>query len=211
MNLADPDLALEKAREFLAIVDADWAAYPRYRYADDVTARLRGMLPLMREIAERIQPEIVPDLEEPTDFIMDESGDPAWQWGAVKAAAETLVGVLEHRSVRQQILGPAGPAFEAAGLHEWVWDAAKGRWDDGYYDDAVHETAQVVEQKTQVKLGRRDLSGAALYREAFSTSDPKPENPRLRLTFVDKEDKDTWKSAHEGAMHLGEACRHGYP
>lgn len=210
MNLADPDLALEKAKEFLAIVEADWNAYRRrYRDSDNVTAKLRGMLPLIRDIAERVQPEIVPDLAEPTEFTLDESGDPAWLWGTVNRAAETLVGVLEYRGVRQRILGPAGPVLEAKGLHEWVWDAAKSRWDDGYYGHAVQEAVHVVEQKTQVILGRRDLNGAALYREAFSTSEPKPKNPRLRLTFVVLEDKETWKSAHEGAMHLGEACAMG--
>ena len=213
MTLADPGLAQEKAWELVDALKGSWSAYRNRNLMeqDEAVARIRRLLPLMREIAERVHPEIASDLYEPdyADVGTDEDGNPAWPWGAVEAAAETLLGVLENRIARQQILGPAGPALAASRLHEWVWDEAKGRWDDGYYGDAVHAAAEVVSHKTQVKLKRRDISGAPLYREAFSLDDPVPGKPRLRLDFVDEEDEETWRSAHEGAMHLGMACSKG--
>ncbi|MCY3960652.1 MAG: hypothetical protein OXG34_03145 [bacterium] len=213
MTLADPGLALEKAWEFADAVEASWAAYTHRQWDEDeqAVASIRGLLPLMRDIAERVHPEIVPNLREPdyTEVGTDEDGNPAWPWGTVNAAAQTLVGVLQNSLASDRILGPAGPALAASGLHEWVWGEAKGRWDDGYYGDAVRAAAEVVGHKTQVKLQRRDISGAYLYREAFSLDDPAPGRPRLRLEFVDEEDEETWKSAHEGAMHLGLACSKG--
>lgn len=213
MTLANPGLAQEKAWEIVDALEESWSAYSNRSWTaqDEAAATIRGLLPLMRNIAERVHPEIVSDLREPdyAEVGTDEEGNPAWPWGAVQAAAQTLLGVLENWIVREQILGPVGPALAASGLHEWVWDEAKGRWDDGYYGDAVHAAAEAVSRKTQVKLKRRDKTGAPLFQEAFSLDDPAPGKPRLRLDFVDEEDKETWKSAHRGAMHLGMACSMG--
>ena len=57
--------------------------------------------------------------------------------------------------------------------------------------------------------GRKDLTGKNLYEQAFSPKGPAEDNPRLRLDFVDPEDKDTWQSAHLGAMYLGLASAQG--
>ena len=68
-----------------------------------------------------------------------------------------------------------------------------------------------MEQKTQIQLGRCDITGTALYSQAFATDDPRPDRPRLRLEFVNPGDKDTWVLAHEGALHLGNACAKEIP
>ena len=89
MSLADPELALEKTQEFLAIVNQDLDEF-RTRDYGRATAELRGLLPLMRDIAERVQPRLAARLEEPTETVYDDEGEYAWQWGGVLAAGETL-------------------------------------------------------------------------------------------------------------------------
>ena len=209
--LADSTLALSMVTEFLIAARYSTTAYRKRMYDEHMRheARMRRLLPLIRDIAERIYPSVVPDLIEPDQVFYDESGDPAWHWGPAERATETLAGVLEHQDVHEQIFGESGPSLAASGLHKWVWEAAKGRWDAGYYGDAVHAAAEVISQKTKVKLGRRDITGTSLYSSAFSLDPPKPGEPRLRFPSVDEQDKDTWRSAHQGAMHLGMACSLG--
>ena len=206
VKLADPTLALDRVKEYLWATQSSRNAYFDKRYDEHLQhqATMRGLLPLIRDIAERVHPDIAPELQEP-----DDDGHSEWQWAGPQAAAETLVGVLENQGVHERIFGASGPSLSASGLHEWVWGAAKGRWDDGYYGDAVHEAAEVVSQKTKVKLDRQDLSGVRLYSSAFSPKPPAPGESRLRLPFVDQQDEASWRSAHEGAMYLGMACSQG--
>ena len=212
-KLSDPTLALDRVREFLSAATDSHNAYFRQggNFHDEhrqYQAQMRGLLPLIRSIAERIHPNVVPDLEEPS-CVYDYRDEPTWQWERTQAAVETLAGVLENLDARAQIFGASGPSLAASSLHEWVWDAAKGRWDAGYYGDAVHAAAEVINQKTKVKLGRPDLSGTRLYGSAFSLDPPKPGQPRLRFALVNHQDEATWTSVHQGAMHLGMACSQG--
>ena len=212
MSLANPELALAKAQEFLAIVNHDWDEF-RTRDYGGATAELRGLLPLMRDIAERVQPRLVAEMEERPEPEHDEDGNYVWPWGRVLAAAETLVGVLRHARVREQILGPSGPALAAEGLHPWVWHAAVNLWDGGHYKQAVNAAAAAVEKQTQVRLNREDISGTKLYTEAFAL-DAKPGDRRLRFGHLtemtaDGNRTEAWKSAHEGAMNFGRGCAQG--
>ena len=116
-------------------------------------------------------------------------------------------------SIREQILGPSGPALAAEGLHPWVWLAAVNLWDDGHYKHAVNGAAARVEEQTQLKLDREDLSGTKLYTEAFRL-ETKPGERRLRFTHLTElttsgKQTQTWKSAHQGAMHFGQGCAEG--
>ena len=211
MSLANPELALEKAQEFLALLQDGWDEH-RQRYEGDATTKMRGMLPLMRDIAARVQPNLVSDLQEAEPDV-DEYLRPVWRWVGVKEAAQTLVGVLKNHSLREQILGPSGPALAAEGLHPWVWHAAVDLWDDGHYKHAVNGAAAKVEEQTQLKLDREDLSGTKLYTEAFRL-DTKPGERRLRFMHLTELTADgnrtqTWKSAHQGAMNYGQGCAEG--
>ena len=143
----------------------------------------------------------------------DEDGNYVSPWVRVLAAAETLVGVLRHARVSEQILGPSGPALAAEGLHPWVWHAAVNLWDGGHYKQAVNAAAAVVEKQTQVRLNREDISGTKLYTEAFAL-DAKTGDRRLRFGHLTEmtasgNRTEAWKSAHEGAMNFGRGCAQG--
>ena len=206
MDLADPKLALEMAEHFLAILHEARDEARAHGSTGESTAELRGMLPLMREIAERVQPQF-------GSVWNARVNSPAWIWGIALEDAETLVGVLRLRNIREKILGPSGPALAAEGLHPWVWHAAVDLWDDGHYKHAVNGAAAKVEEQTQLKLDREDLSGTKLYTEAFKI-DTKPGERRLRFAHLTELTADgnrtqTWKSAHQGAMNYGQGCTEG--
>ena len=75
------------------------------------------MLPLTRDIAKEVQPDLVADLETPYSSAWNDYGYLEGGWSPVLRAAETLVGVLKLWRVRERILGPSGPALAAEGLH----------------------------------------------------------------------------------------------
>ena len=211
MSLADPGLALAKAQEFLALLHDGWIEHGQ-GLEGDATAAMRGMLPLVRDIAARANPELAPALVEGEPAV-DDYLRPVWRWVGVKEATQTLVGVLQNLNIREQILGPSGPTLAAEGLHPWVWHAAVDLWDDGHYRHAVNGAAAKVEEQTQLKLDREDLSGTKLYTEAFKL-DTKPGERRLRFTYLTEKTADgnlteSWKSAHQGGMNYGQGCAQG--
>lgn len=214
MSLADHNLALEKVQEFVALLHDGWNEHNQ-NFEGDATAAMRGMLPLVRDIAARAHPELASALVE-SEPDVDDYLNPIWRWVGVKEATQTLVGVLEHQSTREQTLGPPGPLLAAEGLHKWVWHAAVNLWGDGHYKQAVNAAASAVEEQTQLKLRRGDLSGADLYTQAFKVGKigETPDGRRLRFTHLDELTEDgkrnqKWVSAHEGAMHFGRGCAQG--
>ena len=203
VTLDNYELALERVKQFREWLYDARANEDSSEHEVGRSAALQ-LLALIRQIAERLDPSLLPRLEGLKSY---------WDFDDMSEGLEApdlLIGYIDYADDALRILGPSGPVLAASGFHEWVWDAAKGRWDDGYYDDAVHAAAEVVNQKTQVKIGRKDLSGVALYQQAFSTSEPAADAPRLRFPDIDADDTDTWKSAHMGAMRLGEACFQGF-
>ena len=101
-------------------------------------------------------------------------------------------------------------------MHPWVWHAVVNLWDGGHYKQAVNAAAAAVEEQTQLKLRRGDLSGADLYTRAFKVGrvGETPDGRRLRFQHLDELTEDgkrnqSWVSAHEGAMHFGRGCAQG--
>ena len=212
MSLVDPDAALEVLEEFLSAIRHDHELWNAAASRVTSTERIYELLPLVRDIAAAVAPSSLEMLCEKFPSLWQGAGLP-WEWGSAQKAAMQIVSVVKHRELREQILGPAvppGPSLAASRLHKWVWDAVKHLWDDGHYGPAVHEAAKAVELQTQLKIDRQDLDGKDLYAKAFTKDDPKPGAPRLRLQHVDQvKQPKRWKSAHEGAQHLGMACAQG--
>ncbi len=117
-------------------------------------------------------------------------------------------GLLSQRNEYHEIFTPLGPNLSAQSLHPWVWDAAKHLWSDGHYRSAVGNAATQLEVMLQSKVARADLSGAKLVGEAFSLSPAEPGKPRLRFDGIDTA-SERFRSAHIGAMHLGQGCFEG--
>ena len=196
MGIADTEAALEKLREFLTLLEAS-------RDDSDAWQRAVGMQRLVEGIAREIDPGNVARLAE-----KDRHG--GWSTRAARTQTLRLIGILEHDEEFQRILGQFGPTLAANRLHRWVWDAAASLWDGGHYDSAVHAAAKAVERHTQVRIGRLDLDGKALYGQAFSIRVAKPSELRLRFPDINRtEEPKRWTSAHEGAQNLGMGCAQG--
>lgn len=178
-----------------------WRTYNAYWRA--LKRTVIGLQPLMEELAQVIDPR-----GSPADF----REFPIDGWEPAEKASLRLIGILDNTPNRERIFGPLGPVLVATGLHKWVWNSAADLWDNGHYKAAVHAAWNAVEQQTQLKLKRSDVSGKDLYAQAFSTND-KPER-RLRFPHINAKTEDgktipEWTSAHEGAMQFGMGCAQG--
>jgi uncharacterized protein (TIGR02391 family) len=116
-----------------------------------------------------------------------------------------LQGVIDfHRDVADALRNE-GPSMDAERLHIWVWEAARTLWVDGHHRQAVHAAASQIDHHLQAKLGRYDVSGTRLAREAFSLDPPVPGRARLRFQWVEST-SETFRSVHEGARDFGAAA-----
>lgn len=116
-----------------------------------------------------------------------------------RVAIIEAIAILAQREELAEIVGPVGPRLSASELHPVVWGAAARLWDDGHPRAAVQTAAAALEGLLQTAAGP-GVSGENLA-VLFSTSDPTPASPRLRLQKVDRASK-TWNSAHEGAAAM---------
>ncbi|MEZ5229330.1 MAG: TIGR02391 family protein [Acidimicrobiales bacterium] len=98
-------------------------------------------------------------------------------------AAQQLLARLEVGDEIEALLGDrsAGPRLAASSLHPLVWDAANPYWRTLDYHGAVDAAAKIVNSRLQQLIGRRDLFEKKLVEQAFSSSDPGPDSPRLRF------------------------------
>ena len=103
MAIGDPDFALEKLREFLALI------------AERDDDEIRKRLPVMEAIAKQMDPGKVSELKSVAVPLGGVS------WGSAREEAIRLVGIVERQADIQRISGPTGPMLAAGQLHPWVW------------------------------------------------------------------------------------------
>ena len=201
MGIADPDAALVTLREFRQLheqADRGWDE----GVSEDVYHAINHLSLLVDDIARALGTNGIDAGGYDHANIIDE--------------IDQLIGKLERHEDYGRIFGPVGPTLAASGLHAWVWHAAVNLWDGGHHKQAVNAAAAAVEEQTQLKLDRGDLSGADLYTQAFKVGKvgEVPDGRRLRFTHLDELTEDgkrnqSWVSAHEGAMHFGRGCAQG--
>ena len=110
--------------------------------------------------------------------------------------------VIERESELTEKLGDFAPQISLNSLHSWVWEAARLLWQSGNFSLGVLQASIAVSVHAQAKLGRRDVSEAALFKQAFTTDAPTASSPRLRLGIDDG--SDTFRSRQRGAMAVAE-------
>ena len=126
MAIGDPDFALKKLREFLALI------------AERDDDEIRKLLPVIEAIAKQMDPGKVSELKSVTVPLGGVS------WGSARGEAIRLVGIVEQQADIQRISGSTGPMLAAGQLHPWVWDAVAILWDDGHYEPAVPQAGLAV-------------------------------------------------------------------
>ena len=161
-----------------------------YTASSDVDITKRA--PVVEKIFDRVIPSWRTDI--------DNSKKNRWtrHREAAIRAREELVRAEEIK----QNLGENAPELSAAELHPWIWSGASSLWQSGHYREAVEGAIKKLNAETQNKVGRRDVSEADLFKQAFSMDDAKPGKARLRRMKDDG--SDTYKSVQRGAMTFAE-------
>ncbi|WP_456789766.1 TIGR02391 family protein [Cellulomonas sp. P5_C5] len=125
------------------------------------------------------------------------------RWLGADSVRQLIWELTEGDEVRERLgLDEPPPMIEADAMHPWVWDAARPHWTSGNHDAALWAAGINVTSRTQRKLDRHDIGEGQLIREAFSTDDPVPGRPRLRL--CDRTNPMLFKDRHVGASSLGQ-------
>lgn len=121
----------------------------------------------------------------------------------IRDAIQIIAGRLEARIARADASGPIPLGLE--GLYPLVWSAAAPLWRSGLYRHAVGTAAETVVSQVKARSGRNDLGEADLWRQLFSSAEPKEGEPRLRWPG-DAKDRNT-STMISGLRDLGLACR----
>lgn len=77
-------------------------------------------------------------------------------------------------------LAEAPVSAEKEAMHPLVWGAARGLWQGTHYREAVAAAVGAVIDHVRQLIGRNDLDEKDVFTQAFSQSDPKIGEPRLR-------------------------------
>jgi hypothetical protein len=148
-----------------------WQDLPRFSAARrEVLGKLNGQLPELN----RILRELGPDLGQISGYLISERVTQA-------PVLRRALDLLEHCDRMPSECRLQGVAVLPVNfLHPLVWEPAMPQWDAGLYRLAVNEAANHVNEFTQKRLGRTDISDTKLMGEAFSDKRPEPGKPRLR-------------------------------
>ena len=123
--------------------------------------------------------------------------------GAQSRAPCTL-GILDDMDEWAVRLQPEAPSLPADQFHPWVWDAAQTFWKSKHYRAAVDAAATAINEHTQTKVGRRDISDNDLMNQAF-TERPKAGQVYLRLPG-DATNDQTLRSRNNALRPFAESC-----
>lgn len=118
-----------------------------------------------------------------------------------EASVRAKEALLRADEVRKN-LGDDAPELSAAKLHPWIWGGASSLWQSSHYREAVEGAIKKLNAETQNKLGRRDVSEADLFNQAFSEQPAVTKNPRLHR--MPDDGSKTFKSVQRGARTFAE-------
>jgi uncharacterized protein (TIGR02391 family) len=195
--------ALDKGRpELIGFLGLLEASRERALGADvaDATGQALAELHRKEEPVKDILGHLGPEL---ADFDIDQPDGRRAARDAVTTGLDIIDG-LNHLDWQMASRMSEGPVMAADQLHPWVWDAVRGLCEAGHYRQAVQAAATAISARTQVKLGRQDITDVKLMQEAFSPSAPVPGSPRLRCPG-DEADQ-TVQSRQRGALQYAVGC-----
>lgn len=152
-------------------------------------------------VVEQIIDKVIPDWR---DTVSSDRNNVVNRWCQHIEAAQRARALLQDQEEIQQKLGESAPDLNAASLHPWAWQGAKSLWESGHYREAIGAAARKINAETQNKVSRKTVAETALFKECFSTDDPQPEKPRLRV--MPNDGSSTYKSVQRGVMSFAEGC-----
>ncbi|HMR49034.1 MAG TPA: TIGR02391 family protein [Arachnia sp.] len=126
-----------------------------------------------------------------------------WHWTAhVRERALQALTELEREEELRQNLGDSTPPLSATELHPWVWESARPFWGIAQYSAAIWTSLLRLNSELQRTIGRRDVSEADAFVQAFTPDRPQPGKPRLRL--MPDDGSKTYQNRQRGTMLLAQ-------
>lgn len=184
---AKRDLVVDHVR----LIDR-WQQLPRFSAARrEVLGKLNDQLPELN----RILRELAPDLGQIGEYLLSQRVTEA-------PVLRRALGLLEHDRMPSECRLQDVAVFPLAFLHPLVWEPAQPQWEAGRYRLAVNEAANHVNEFTQKRLGRTDISDSKLMGEAFSKEPPESGKPRLRCPG--DQGSETVRSQQAGAVQFSQ-------
>lgn len=205
----DEERALEKIREIVALIDEYGKIYDARWKGVAIGATRDDLHPRMLELADRVQQSA--RLAHDIAIAMGERGLAGsiaehknglyggHPWQRARKALVELAAILDQREELAKIVGPVGPQLSVQAMHPTIWNAAANLWDDGHPRQAVQTAGQALEGLLQIHA-EDGLTGERLA-ALFSTSEPTPTSPRLRVRGIDIGTR-LGVSVHDGAASL---------
>lgn len=202
MDVGAVKAKLREVLDLIELVQSQRATGTLAYYHTEEAQQVQAMKPIVARLLAAIDPQL------PLRVDGDAIDFPAYgtPFGELATRVRQGIALLDERDALEAMLQPEGPTVEADRLHPWVWDAARGLWADGHFQDALAAAAQTLETHVQAKLDSRRRSGRDLFLSAYSDSEPKPDEPRLRPPADVDADSDTWRSLLDGAKFFGAGC-----
>ncbi|TLK50911.1 TIGR02391 family protein [Glutamicibacter sp. V16R2B1] len=198
MTNINVDWAQNELDEFIAATTVSYVSSPAgsVGFHGYKTAASEDDIVRKAQVVEQILDRIVPGWRE--SIKKKERQKWSIHYEASIRAREALVRADEVR----KNLGEDAPELSAAKLHSWIWEGASSLWHSGHYREAVEGAIRKLNAETQNKLGRRDVSEADLFNQAFSEHPAAEKNPRLHRMADDG--SKTFKSVQRGARMFAE-------
>lgn len=189
----DREWALGELEQFIKLTEMRTASSGLVTTRRMLTAGTEAEVTAQAAVVEKILDRVIPDWRESVPDVQNLRN----RWYQHREAAQRALAVLVRHDELAEKLGDNAPRLSASHLHPWVWESAKTLWSSGHYRNAVGAAALAINDLTQSKVGRRDVSEVKLFQEAFSLISAAPGKPRLRIWPNDG--SPTYTSFHQGA------------
>jgi hypothetical protein len=188
----------EAARRFLSEY---WALVEKARQQPALSGARRA---IMKQVNERLPHvnEILRSLGPDVSFIRASTVAQHRDARDRVARAMNMLAGHQKMAVCQQQTGE--PVLPLSTLDPVVYQAAAPLWEAGKYRQAVADAAASVNQLTQYRLGRNDVSDKDLMAQAFTDKDAEPGKPRLRCPGDHR--SLAVRSMQQGALLMAQGC-----
>lgn len=208
MAVKNPDWAVEQLDEFIRLTAGRYRGQPDEEFG--VWFETQGAADPSDITEQWAVVEMIFEAELP-GMTIDTSNESAYEspWRLHREQAVRLRARIARRREIEENIGDGAPQLSASQLHPWVWDAARSLWKSRHFTHAVSQALASLNTHTQARVDRREPTEAALFQEVFSTSDPAPGRPRLRLTTPEETNQKTFKAMQQGAIALADALYGG--
>lgn len=151
-------------------------------------------------VAEQILDRVLPEWR--ADENKNSEAKSKAKWKHLRDWTARGIAAIEREAELQEKLGDAAPQVSAGDFHPWIWVGASSLWHSSHYRQAVEGAIRKLNAETQNKLGRRDVSEADLFNQAFSEQPAAANNPRLHR--MPNDGSKTFKSVQRGARMFAE-------